>query len=64
MVAQPDLFANSLGERLAESRRYGGGVPPRYIPDAANDTDDREDVPDFSPVQVAEAMREQERKAR
>lgn len=33
--AQSDLFSNSSGERLAEICRHGGGVPPRFLGEAA-----------------------------
>lgn len=58
MSAQPDLFANSVGERMAEVRRHGSGERPRFFPEPAND----EEEPYFSPVQFAEELRRHERR--
>lgn len=53
--AQADLFANGMGELLAEIRRHGGRTPPRFIADVPENDDEEKSY--FSPVQYGEAVR-------
>lgn len=59
MSSQPDLFVRSAKDLRQEMRRHGGGTPPRWGDEP--ERGDREEPPDFSPVQFAEHLRALER---
>lgn len=61
MRVQSDLFANSVGEMLAEIRIHGGGEPPRFIADTEEEEEEEESENYYSPVQFAEELRRHER---